>query len=240
MTGLTVVVPVRDRERLVKAEKRLRTAAIAEMQPPGQNAAYRRSQVTIADCTFHGQQIHFLNFIGEPVPVAPAWCITDKELIVSLSPQTIKAHLSRGTKAESLANTPAARELFAGRPGPTYVSYTDSAAFVRTLYPLLQFAFGAIASEMQREGINIDMSILPSAAAILPHMSPSLSTETTTKDGLLIVRQGTLPMEFESLPLVVLPWFMIGRAESRASGERESMEALPRLLMPAAAARRSR
>ena len=44
--------------------------------------------VAIGDLEFRGHQIHFLNFIGEPVPVAPAWCITDKELIVSLSPQT--------------------------------------------------------------------------------------------------------------------------------------------------------
>src|SRR5262249_47977294 len=99
VTGLTVVVPLRDRERFTKAEARLRGLAQAAMAPqPGSLHSYgSQPQVTVADFEFRGNQIHFLNFVGEAVPVAPAWCITDKELIVSLSPQTLKAHLSRKT-----------------------------------------------------------------------------------------------------------------------------------------------
>jgi hypothetical protein len=241
VTGLTIVAPLRDRERLAKAEERLRTMASAAMHPPGDLNSYGRgSEATIADCEFRGNQIHFLNFIGEPIPVAPAWCITDKELIISLSPQTIKAHLSRKAGAGSLADVPAVMNALHGSGGPTYVSYADTTAMVQTLYPLLQFAFQAISSEAQREGVRIDSSILPSAAAILPHLEPSVSTATMTKDGLLVTRHGTLPMEFETLPLLSMPFYLFAaRSSARemqaASSERASMriESLP--FMPGAA-----
>jgi Protein of unknown function (DUF1559) len=214
ITGLTVVVPVRDHERLAKAEARLRGLAQAGMAPPpGALHSYgRQPQVTIADFEFRGNQIHFLNFVGEPVPVAPAWCITDKELIVSLSPQSLKAHLSRKADAGSLADVPAIKGLFSASKGPQYVGYADSASIVQTLYPLVQFGFEAISSGVQREGIPIDLSIFPSAAAILPHIEPSVSSATMTSDGLLMTRRGTLPMEFETLPLLIMPYFFVARS----------------------------
>ncbi len=92
ITGLTVVASIRDHESLAKAEDQLR--ALAKDALAATHSFDPRSRATIGDCEFHGQQIHFLNFIGEPSPVAPAWCLTDKEFIVALSPQAIKAHLS--------------------------------------------------------------------------------------------------------------------------------------------------
>jgi hypothetical protein len=244
VTGLTIVAPLRDRGRLAKAEERLRTMANAAMHPPGELQSYgRRSEVTIVDFEFRGNQIHFLNFIGEPVPVAPAWCITDKELIISLSPQTIKAHLSRKAGAGSLADVPAVMNALHGSGGPTYVSYADTTTMVQTLYPLLQFAFQAISSQAQRQGVQIDSSILPSAAAILPHLEPSVSTATMTKDGLLVTRHGTLPMEFESLPLMLMPLgFFTYRSSSTsppqmatATSERASIRIESMPFMPGAA-----
>ena len=215
--------------------------AKAAIHPPTEIPSYRyRSEVRIADCTFRGQQIHFLNFIGEPVPVAPAWCITDKELIVSLSPQTIKAHLARKPGGGSLADLPAVRQLFTAGAGPVSVSYADTRSVVETLYPLVQIGFGAAASELQREEVPIDVSILPSAAAILPHLSPSVGSTTMTSDGLLTVRRGTLPAQFELLPALAM-WVGSSRwttpAYSPGYRERASAGVVERLLMPTAAAR---
>jgi hypothetical protein len=240
VTGLTIVVPVRDHERLAKAESRLRGLAQAGMAPPpGAVHAYGgQPQVTIVDFEFRGNQIHFLNFVGEPVPVAPAWCITDKELIVSLSPQTLKAHLSRKTDAGSLADVPAIKSLFSTSKGPQYVGYADSAAIVQTLYPLVQFGFEAISSAVQREGIPLDLSIFPSAAAVLPHLEPAVSSATMTNDGLLMSRRGTLPMEVEStLPLLIMPYFWVARSsEMRVQAiERRQPAAVP--VQPGAPAR---
>jgi hypothetical protein len=213
VTGLTIVAPVRDRERLVKAEERLRAIASAAIGPPpgGPNSFGPRPEATIANFEFRGNQVHFINFVGRPMPIAPAWCITDRELIISLSPQTIKAHLSRPAGAKSLADVPVVARLFDGQERPIHIAYADTATMVRTLYPLVQFAFDAISSESQREGIQLDASILPSAAAILPHLTPSVSTASMTKDGLLVVRRGALPMEFETLPLMSMPLLYFSR-----------------------------
>jgi hypothetical protein len=226
VTGLTVVAPIRDRDRLVKAEERLRTMAKAAMgfAPGAARSFERRPTMTINDFEFRGQQVHFLNFIGEPIPVAPAWCITDKEFIVSLSPQTIKAHLSRKANAGSLADLPDVAKLLHGSGGPTYIGYADTATTVRTLYPLVQFGFEAIASALQQEGIQIDVSIFPSAAAVLPHLEPSVSTAMMAKDGLFVTRHGTLPMEFESLPLIGMPFWLLAR---HGDVQRTSAEARP-------------
>jgi hypothetical protein len=215
VTGLTVVVPLRDRERFAKAEARLRGLAQAAMAPqPGALHSYGGPpQVTVADFEFRGNQIHFLNFVGEPVPVAPAWCVTDKELIVSLSPQTLKAHLSRKTDAGSLADVPAVKELFSESKGPQFVGYADTASIAQTLYPLVQFGFDALSSAVQREGVPLDVSIFPSAAAIVPHLEPTVSSARMTSDGLLMTRRGTVPMELEtSLPLLTMPWFFLARS----------------------------
>jgi hypothetical protein len=232
VTGLTIVVPLRDRERFTKAEARLRGLVQASMSPPpGALHSYGgQPQPTIADFEFRGTQIHFVNFVGEPVPVAPAWCITDKELIVSLSPQTLKAHLSRKADAGSLADLPAVKALFKESKGPQYVSYADTKSIAQTLYPLVQFGFAAISSAVQREGVPLDVSIFPSAAAILPHLEPAVSSAGMTKDGLLMTRRGTLPMELETtLPLLVMPGFFVARsAEMRASAvERAQPAAVP-------------
>jgi hypothetical protein len=246
VTGLTIAAPIRDRERLTKAEERLRSMAKAASEPPPGAGQFGpgRSRVTIADSEFRGNQIHFLNFIGEPIPVAPAWCITEKELIVSLSPQTIKAHLSRADKAGSLADLPAVAGKLQASSGPTSIAYTDTATTVRTLYPLIQFGFNAIASAVQQEGVQIDASLLPSATAILPHLEPSISTSTMAKDGLFMSQHGTLPMEFESLPLMMMPFgfYMtrsteMRRAEFSAREAATPMSSLPALIMPDAAAK---
>ena len=240
ITGLTVVAPIRDRERLAKAEERLRALAKAAMEPPpGAGHSFGpTSHVTISDFEFRGQQIHFLNFIGEPVPVAPAWCLTDKELIVSLSPQTIKAHLSRKATAGSLANVPEVANLIHDSGGPTYIAYADTATTVRTLYPLVQFGFEAISSELQREGIQIDLSIFPSAAAVLPHLNPSVSTATMAKDGLFVTRHGTLPMEFEIVALARAALCPVGGTMGRPRRRRDATKGLGGRLSLAARRRR--
>ena len=170
VTGLTLVVPVKDREKLLKVEERLLAMAKqAEGPEPGAGDEHgRRHGVSVAECESHGQKIHFLDFIGEPVAVAPAWCITDKELIISLFPQTIKAHLARDAAAGSLADVPAVAEQLAGEHGPTAIGYSDTATIMRTVYPLLHFASAAICSEIQREGVKIDASASPPRPRFCP------------------------------------------------------------------------
>ena len=93
-TGLTLVVPVRDYDKLVTAHDKLVHLIRQEMgpEPPASTSGRRPRGVTIKEVTISKQKIYFMNFIGAEFPFAPAWCITDKYLVVSLFPQGIKAH----------------------------------------------------------------------------------------------------------------------------------------------------
>ena len=86
ITGLTIVVPVKDRDRLAKTNDRL--VELAGNAAPGTPA--------IKETKFRGQRIFFVDPVGnELLPFAPAWSVTDTHLILSLSPQNIRAVLSR-------------------------------------------------------------------------------------------------------------------------------------------------
>ena len=94
---------------------------------------------------------------------------------------------------------------------------------MRTVYPLLHFAFAAICSEIQREGVHLDASALPSAAAILPHATDDITTLHVTDDGLIIVHEGSLPSAVATLP-ARLPWFMLASREPRFAEEAQAVD----------------
>ena len=92
-TGATAVVGVRDAERLRDVNKRLIDIMRAEMGPrsrdygpPDRPYYSRRRGATIEEFKHQGHTVYFLNVIGEEMPVAPAWCITDDELVAALGP----------------------------------------------------------------------------------------------------------------------------------------------------------
>ncbi len=100
VTGLTAVAPVKDHEQLVKSNdallKALRSSADSNPSPSSPS-------FTIGEATFQKQNIYWL----KPVDLTPfeiAWCITDTQFILSLSPQNIRAFLARGSEAGSLAD----------------------------------------------------------------------------------------------------------------------------------------
>ena len=84
---------------------------------------------------------HDINVYSESAmfgpPFAPAWCVTDKELIVSLFPQGIKAYLSRPADFQSLAQVPEVAEALQGDAGPVKLAYGDSRRLFDVLYPIL-------------------------------------------------------------------------------------------------------
>ncbi len=198
-TGLTAVVGVKDRERLVAAHDKLlgtiraMNEELARLNADPNNRGRRPSGVVVSDFKFGGQTIHFLNFVGDAVPFAPAWCITDDELIVSLFPQMIKARLSRGTSGGSLGDLPEVAGLFRGDQKPSAVFYQDTKSVFRLAYPVLHLFAAFICNELQQERVDIDISLLPSMAAIEPHLQPGVSGVYLGGDGIRWESRQTLP-----------------------------------------------
>jgi hypothetical protein len=213
-TGLTAVVPLKDRKKLMAAHDkvlamtRAANAEAARLNGDSNDRGRRPDGVVISDFEFAGHMIHFLNFIGDEVPFAPAWCITDRELIVSLYPQMIKARLGRKVRGGSLADVPEVAQLFKGDRQPAALFYQDTRSVFRLAYPVLHVFAAFVAGQLQREGLDIDISLLPSMAAIEPHLQPGISALYLDNDGLRFESRQTLPGA-GGVPLVLagVGWF---------------------------------
>jgi len=223
LTGLTVVGTVKDRDKLSKALDKLQAAAVADAQRrlDGAGPGTRRlpRHVTIKDFEFAGQKVYFVNFVGEESPVAPSWCVTDKEVIFSFYPSHVKAYLSRGKDFQSLAQSPKVTKLFSGEKGPLAVSYVDTQAVFDAAYPLVQIGATFVCGELQREGIELDVSMLPTAGSIRRHLQPSTATVKYTDAGIEMTSNQTLPIGGGAV-MMVLPAFNF-TARASAIGPRD-------------------
>jgi prepilin-type processing-associated H-X9-DG protein len=203
-TGLTAVVQVKDYDRLSAAHAKLLSLARSAI---GQNEQCRREQETaeqgsaqgipvvrprarIEHLRFAEQDIYFL--AAADIPFAPSWCLTHKELIVAAFPQQIKAFLSRGVDFKSLATVPQVAQALQ-REGPVSLTYVRPRAFLDYLYPLLCMGVQMASRELAREGIDLNVSMIPSAPTIYRHLRPSVSLLRRTDGGIESISRGTMP-----------------------------------------------
>ena len=136
VTGLTVVAPIRDRERLVKAEERLRSMAKAGMRSAGTRIMPIRRAVRGDDRRFRiPRPADSFSELHRRADSGGAGMVHHRQRIdrLALAANDQGSSLARA-KAGSLADVPAVGELLRGRQvaRPTS-SYTDSATSVRTL-----------------------------------------------------------------------------------------------------------
>ncbi len=196
-TGFTVVVPVKDHDRLAATNDRLLLAARRKDRvgtPTEGGAAMTLEFVEVMESSFRGHKIYQLNSNVPALSCAPAWCITDKQLILSLAPQNIRAVLCRDPKGGTLAQVPVVAErLKAGKAA--LLTYQDTAGMLKITYPLLQLIAATNIPRMRTQGLNLSVSALPSLPALLRHAEPGLGTLTRTDGGLIYVSRQTLPVD---------------------------------------------
>src|SRR5208337_2016215 len=110
LTGLTGVVPITDRKQFSRNYEALKRLATQNL-PLDDGLGPQR----IRRFRFAGSDVHYAS-LGE-IGLAPAWWAGDKQLVVALAPQNIKAYLSRANVNRSLADVPeVAAELPGGDP----------------------------------------------------------------------------------------------------------------------------
>lgn len=189
-TGTTLVVKVNDPKRLAKAHERLLARLRAEMDRGG--GSRRRAAPAILRATHAGQEIFTFLVPEEGFPFAPSWCLTEKELIVALYPQNVRACLSR-KPGGSLAEAPEVARALEGKDPPLLVSYKDTRQLFQLAYPLIQMGATVASGELRRQGIDLDVSMLPSAAAIGPHLQPAIGVVRRTPAGIETTVEQTIP-----------------------------------------------
>ena len=197
-TGVTAVVSLKDANTAKSTHQRLLGLAQGMLMRPGADPR-RTPRIETFECA--GQTVYSLQPRERDVFVAPTWCLTDKELIVGLYPQAVKAYLMSGD-APSLAKLPEVAAALEG-DGTLMLAYSDQRRLAELIYPFLPVAAQALANEMQREGIDVSPSLLPSAKAILPHLTPQVATVRRTAAGIELTSRQTLPGSgFASAPVM--------------------------------------
>jgi len=182
VTGLTGVVEVKDHDRLEATLNKLITFYHDRIEAEAQ----ARGGPRIVKTALAGRTIYHFDIAEHDFPLAPAWCLTDKELLVSTFPQNIKAYLSRGKDFQSLAAAPEVAGALG--QGTVALSYCDTRKVGEFAYPLLCIGSRLLTSQLNREGVLLDSSLLPSAASIFPHLQSSVA----------VVRRSPAGIEFES------------------------------------------
>ena len=215
LLGATALVSVTDRDSLTRANERMVTLIRAEGgkdRARGQRG--RQRFVTVGEFDFEGERVFFLNVVGEDFPFAPAWVITKDKLVIGLFPQTIKAYLSRSGDSKTLADAPAIASLLEAESAPVAIAYYDSRRIVELTYPGLQMLANVACSMLQSQGVELDISALPSLGTISKHLSPGTMSLSHAEGGIAMVSRSTLPISAGPATLA-LP--LVGIASTRAT-----------------------
>ena len=135
-----------------------------------------------------------VNYLDIPnFPIAPAWSVTDKELVLATFPQNVKAYLAHRSNFRSLAETKEVAAAVQSESPPMAIGYQNTRQLFAILYPIVEIVDKFATSEFAREGVKFDLSAIPSAPSITRHLQPSVSVVRQTREGIEIVSRQTLP-----------------------------------------------
>ena len=134
MTGLTGVVPITDRKQFSRSYEVVSRLAMDNLPDDGFGSNNQR----IRRFRFAGGDVHYAN-VGA-LGIAPSWWAGDKEFVMALAPQNIKAYLSRGSVTRSLADVPEVAAELSGRDPLLAIGYLDAPRLFESIYPLLIYA----------------------------------------------------------------------------------------------------
>jgi hypothetical protein len=216
VTSLVASLEVKDAEKANATFTQL-MKILKQAVPGDYGNANRRRGVYLEEAKFMGKTIYYVNTVGDDVPFAPAFCVTDKQLLAAPHPQALKAHLRFLQAKQPGFDTRIAKVIPKPDGDLLSVSFIESKTAVRYLYALVPYLGQLAMSELQRENIEIDIFSVPSARAILPYTDNAFSMTVRTKDGIYSESQSILPIPGASTMLMqlpsVLPFLILGRVQ---------------------------
>ena len=149
-----------------------------------------RRPTELREMEVDGQRVNYLVIPG--FPLSPAWCVTDKHLVLGLFPQTVKSHLMRDGDEETFADNPQiAARLKEGKV--VLVQYMDTAKIAELAYPAMQIGVRALGQQLLEEGIDLKVHQLPTQGSIVPHLRPQFSLLIRTDDALVLRSTKSIP-----------------------------------------------
>jgi hypothetical protein len=135
-------------------------------------------------------------------------------LILGLSPQSVKAALSRKSDRPSLAAAPEVARLFGGGKAPVKLLYVDAAAVFQGMYSWAQTMIQLQMQQSSGPGPLFDLAALPSAGSIGSHLRPTVAAAWRTPSGIEVLHQQTRPAAGGVGLPVAASWFIPRLASS--------------------------
>jgi prepilin-type processing-associated H-X9-DG protein len=201
--GVTAVVSLKDADAAASVEKKLirLTESAAERAGPGNRPWAEKF-------TFAGKTVHVFH-PGREIPLAPAWCRTDRHLVVALYPEAVKAFLGRPRRFEGLSKADRVGTALAGDGQNLALSYVNTRRLFDLVYPFFPVAFHAAAMGLRHEGVELPAGLMPTAGSIRRHLQPSVSVVRRTPAGIETVSYQTLPGNLGASTMPVLVGLLV-------------------------------
>lgn len=245
LTGLTLTVEVRDREKLGRALDALSQLA-------GMVMAQERDAPQIVRQKMGDAEVYSLRFNNLPVPVEPSWCICGDRLAVTLFPQGM-APLLNSMSQRPLFDS-ARFAVLAGDPSTAAnpvspligFSHVDAQRQFELAYPYAQMMLTMVQGmSSSPDFLEVDGTEslapllrgirLPPARLIHPHLKPSLSVFRRTAAGFEMETRQTMPVVDVTMVVPVMVGLLLPAVQQvREAAERtHSMNNLKQLLLAA-------
>jgi hypothetical protein len=191
--GLTAVVPIKDRRALSAIQLKLVSGSLGKSLW-GEISQDQSRSPRLQSCDFAGRRIFYVNSVGIAfmTPALPAWCLTDRELIVAMTPQNVMAYLQHGPGYKSLATVPQVGRLIDAANGPSTLAHVDTAKVFELAYPLVT-TYALMGLSAFHEEHSLPLHAIPSAPAIRRHLVPGTAALRRTKHGLELISRQPLP-----------------------------------------------
>ena len=209
---VTLSLQVKDSQQAAKTFDKLMQLADAMLQAQGANnpAAPKLIKDNVG-----GKQTYVLPS-SQPGFPAISWCLTEKELVVSMTSPGLQAYLSRPADFKSLAQSPDIAKTLSGDAAPLALLYCDIKGIFEKFYPMAPILLMAA----QQQGANLTLPPMPPANAISPHLTPLIATVRRTPAGIEIAERTPVPglAVTQSLPVaasLVLPAVQAAREAAR-------------------------
>jgi hypothetical protein len=196
--SVVLVANLRDSEKMLSIQEKLAGLIKQEMERQGQQAP-----VTLHEFNSRGAKGYRLQINSFPLPVTPTWAISKDQLIISVTPQLVTAHVSASAKPPAFAANEHVKTAFQQNPKLVMLSYRDPVHEIQGLYALVTMFSPMALGQLQAQGIEFDLPPLPPFGDIEQHLAPSVTTLSREAMGYRSESHSVIPSMSASSPAVI-------------------------------------
>lgn len=192
---LTATVSTTDANKLRTTLDRFMVLVKAQLMQANQGTEIAESEIA-------GNKVYYLRGL----PIAPAWTVSESQLVIGSSSNVLKSHLTRPAQKSVAETAVIARRLNAKRK-PIVLNYSDMKTTVQRVFASLPMLTNMASAELAKRNIEFDPSVVPAWETISPYIGPSVMSLHRGENELEFLAEESLPIS--SLATVGTPTFIV-------------------------------